>query len=399
VKRTIHILLLLGASVALLALESPPNGAGNPRLADLLRESLDSVPKGYILVDVYTDWCPPCAGFHRDWAQRGSEIDPELVLLKVNAETERGSQWSRAEGVYSFPTFVLYNRAHDEVDRWAGYTGWEQWIARVTSSRSLPSVDARVTAYEANPSPSVALELASVFAARALSDSALSYVAQARALSGSDTEASLRREYTILASAWARDKSYGEQLKQVARQMLVAPWVDRNLAYDLARVTKQVALSESASSTYVPFLKLASTFRREGDAATHPAWIEIDSLLYVAQDVEAAIVAHQRTLPANWQDSLPGAMANAEWCYQNRIELESARTFLEDSVLDNDPSAYPPMLRAAAFSTLGDICAELGDVHAALSAADSAVSAEPGIAEIREQRRRYKLILDSNGRR
>ncbi len=83
-----------------------------------------------VMMDFYTDWCPPCKRLTKT-----TFVDPKMinyfkkenyVLIKVNPEKDRAAE-SKFK-VYSYPTLLIFNGQGSEIDRILGYQSTEELV-------------------------------------------------------------------------------------------------------------------------------------------------------------------------------------------------------------------------------------------------------------------------------
>ena len=83
---------------------------------------------GIVVVDFYTDWCPPCKAMAPVLDAIGAERKGSVKIVKVNAE--ENMELATEHEVQGVPTFVLY-RDGKPVSRTSGFqpkARFEQWI-------------------------------------------------------------------------------------------------------------------------------------------------------------------------------------------------------------------------------------------------------------------------------
>ncbi|RUM95983.1 thiol reductase thioredoxin [Pseudaminobacter arsenicus] len=59
-----------------------------------------------VLVDVWTPWCGPCQIMTPAYEAAARELEPDVVLLKLNSDVEQSA--STELGIRSIPTMVLF---------------------------------------------------------------------------------------------------------------------------------------------------------------------------------------------------------------------------------------------------------------------------------------------------
>lgn len=83
---------------------------------------------GDVLLDFYTEWCPPCKMMAPVLEAVCSDRAGALKVLKINAE--ESPELATRLNVLSVPTFILY-RNGEQVARMSGYyakPAFDQWI-------------------------------------------------------------------------------------------------------------------------------------------------------------------------------------------------------------------------------------------------------------------------------
>ena len=70
-----------------------------------------------LLVDFWAPWCAPCRGMAPAYERAAGQLEPEVVLAKVNTEENQGL--ARRYGIRSIPTLALF-RGQKEIARVSG---------------------------------------------------------------------------------------------------------------------------------------------------------------------------------------------------------------------------------------------------------------------------------------
>jgi len=90
-----------------------------------------------ILMDFYTDWCPPCKKLSEVTFKDKKVLDyfnkNRFILIRVNPEKDREAEAHFK--VYSYPTLILFNEKGDEIARILGYLAPDRFIKDVSDLR------------------------------------------------------------------------------------------------------------------------------------------------------------------------------------------------------------------------------------------------------------------------
>ena len=87
-----------------------------------------------IFLDCYTQWCGPCKKMSRDvfpLEQVGAYMNPKFINLKIDMESEYGAPLAKKLQIQAYPTFVIFNADAQEIGRFLGGSGAEEFIAKV----------------------------------------------------------------------------------------------------------------------------------------------------------------------------------------------------------------------------------------------------------------------------
>ncbi|MCH5174315.1 MAG: thioredoxin family protein [Prevotellaceae bacterium] len=87
-----------------------------------------------IFLDCFTQWCGPCKKMARDvfpQEQVGAYMNPKFVNLQIDMESEYGAPLAKKLQIQAYPTFVIFNADAQEIGRFLGGSGAEEFIAKV----------------------------------------------------------------------------------------------------------------------------------------------------------------------------------------------------------------------------------------------------------------------------
>ncbi len=127
IKLSIIALLLLAAVPFALCGDGPWRGDWQKALPEAAKN------KQPVLIDFYTDWCPPCKKLAAE-----TFVDPVMldyfkkenyVLLKVNPEKDRVAEAKFK--VYGYPTLVVFKPDGSELDRMLGFLSTKDLILKL----------------------------------------------------------------------------------------------------------------------------------------------------------------------------------------------------------------------------------------------------------------------------
>ena len=102
-----------------------------------------------IFLDCYTQWCGPCKKMARDifpLEQVGAYMNPKFVSLKIDMESAYGAPLAKKLQISAYPTFIIFNADAQEIGRFLGGSGAEEFMAKVeekSRDNSSASLQAR----------------------------------------------------------------------------------------------------------------------------------------------------------------------------------------------------------------------------------------------------------------
>jgi len=71
------------------------------------------------IFDVWAEWCPPCKKFGPVFDRVSKEF-PDVEFVKVNADSEEGSDFLNLYGIRGIPTILLFDSQENIVFQHAG---------------------------------------------------------------------------------------------------------------------------------------------------------------------------------------------------------------------------------------------------------------------------------------
>lgn len=71
------------------------------------------------IFDVWAEWCPPCKKFGPIFEKVAKEF-PDIEFVKVDADTENGSEFLNLYGIRGIPTILLLDNENSVLFQHAG---------------------------------------------------------------------------------------------------------------------------------------------------------------------------------------------------------------------------------------------------------------------------------------
>jgi thioredoxin-like negative regulator of GroEL len=352
-----------------------------------------------MLVDFYATWCEPCKVFDADLESTASlaQALQGVAFTRLDAEREdSGLELAEKYDVHVFPSFILLDAEGEEIDRWAGYSTAEDFIATLKDAyEDLDTVTRKKDRFESEPTAGLALRLARVSESRGEYGKVVSLLEHAAAL---DPQTAAEHDIRILQ---AMGKSFGEPydaeaLRAAAEKTLARPGLKPVDAMQVAWTMHKVAKSSDLPQLRVPFLMEALELVEPmniDDEATRMYYDELSIVraLLIDRDEERAVALKRDSMEEGWRDEANGANEFAWWCFENRVNLEEAYDVaVRGAELADDDAA-----RAMILDTVAEICNARGDCEGAIEWIDKAIAADPESQYYKEQRTRFEELLAS----
>ena len=352
-----------------------------------------------ILVDFYATWCKPCKSFDADLESTpllGQDLEG-VAFTRLDAELEdSGLELAETYDVHAYPSFILLDAAGEEIDRWAGYSTAEDFIATLEdASADLDTVAGKTVRFESEPTVDLALRLARVSEARREYSKVVSFLEQAAEL---DPETAADHDVRILqAMGYSFGEPYDEdQLRAAAEKTLARSGLTPVDAMQVAWTMHKVAKSSDHPQLRVPFLVDALDLVNSMDMDDEEAQMYYDELsivraLLIDHDEERAVALKRESMDKGWRDDANGSNAFAWWCFENRVNLEEAY----DVAIRGAELAEDDAARAMILDTVAELCNARGNCEGAIEWIDQAIAADPESEYYKEQRSRFEELLAS----
>ncbi len=110
-----------------------------------------------IFLDCFTQWCGPCKKMAREvfpQAAVGAYMNPKFINLKIDMESAYGAPLAKKLQISAYPTFVIFNADAQEIGRFLGGSGAEEFMAKVedkSRDNSSASLQARWESGDRDP--------------------------------------------------------------------------------------------------------------------------------------------------------------------------------------------------------------------------------------------------------
>jgi hypothetical protein len=114
--------------------------------------------------------------------------------------------------------------------------------------------------------------------------------------------------------------------------------------------------------------------------------IELQTAMYVDEDMDAAVALKRGTMPEGWMENPDQLNSFAWWCFENKVNLEEAQTL----ALKGIELAEPGKSRAQILDTAAEICNELGNCDEAVRLIKLAMVEDPASDYYAEQLTRFE---------
>lgn len=75
------------------------------------------IKEGYVLVDFWATWCPPCRALAPIFAELSQEFSGEVKFVKL--DVDRAGKTATQYGIRSIPTLILFKDGK-QVQKWIG---------------------------------------------------------------------------------------------------------------------------------------------------------------------------------------------------------------------------------------------------------------------------------------
>jgi tetratricopeptide (TPR) repeat protein len=314
-----------------------------------------------------------------------------FAFHSVDAEKGEGIEMAKTHGVTGYPTFIVFNGSGEVVSRWTGYSKGD-FLPRAHATAADPAtIEEREARYESDPTAVDAATLSAYWESKGEIHRAVDLLGRAQELN-EDPETDYR--LTILQSivVGLGDGFTIDDVVPAADAVFASEFYGDADLLGAAELMEHAAARAETPETATPYIKTAvarSASSTDETAVAVRTRLLPAYALRVENDPAAAVVHKKTAMGEGWMDDSRRLNAFAWWCFENRINLEEARTLAERGVEQADPGSEKAMV----LDTLAEICNELGDCGDSVELMRRAVAESPETAYYKTQLDRFEKLL------
>lgn len=382
---------------ALILLVAAPAFAGEHQMshADALAAAKE---RGTVVViDFFADWCGPCKAFDRDFADAESGISEALgavVFTSIDAEKGEGIELAKKYGVTGFPTYAMMNTEGELIESWVGYGGPEHFVGAFDTALADPiTFGEKKERFAAEPTAEAAKSLGRIASASGEHAESMEFLAKAEQL---DPEIDVTGELMDAAFGRARqDPGYSKaDYIALAQERVLEGDAPADATLMTTYYVGHFTADEEDHATLKPFLVKSREVIASSDEELSKDLvdaIEMQAIMYVDEDMDAAVVMKRSTMPEGWMEDADQLNSFAWWCFENNVNLKEA----QELALKGVELADPGKARAQILDTAAEICNALGNCGQAIELIQVAIAEDADNEYYTEQLARFKQIQSS----
>jgi len=285
-----------------------------------------------ILIEFVRADCEYC-----EQAARDAESDPavrqaldEVAHVVLDARAGQGAELATEyhAGPY-FPLFVLTDSTGAVINRWTGWVGARQFLAKFRAAMNdLTTIDQHAAAFERSPTVAEGTLLAEYYKEAGQFQSSAYYYRRVAAADSSDRDYSYEIFNAEASACWIDQMAFDEVLP-AADAVLTAGDPERvaRTARLLARLARRKGTTDRIGE-YLEAGRQASQGSRDEQMRRWHEDLRSDCALYIDHDTAAAIAIEEESLGAGWEKELDQYYPFAEWCLERGINLEQAQSLM-----------------------------------------------------------------------
>jgi len=353
----------------------------------------------YIFMKVGVDWSKESVTFDKALEENPDIRDvlkENLILCKIDADTDWGKQLAKFYRVKNFPTFILLDSNREQIDRWHGFGCQECFVKRLKKTMEEPlTLAQRMKKFSVSPTAADAFKIGEFRHNEGLFAEAVAYYSRARDL---DPQAEINYDAYIFGAM-----AYGnyfqiftaDQVKEQADRIISSGKADvgvmMKISYSMAKIAKRM----KDDSYFLPYLKNAIE-ETDGvdDIKVQKMRNELmpEYLVKIARDAEKAVALKRTIQPENWQENADLLNNFAWWCFENQVNLREAEKLSRKAI----EIAKPGKQKGNILDTLAEIRNARGDLDDAVKYLKLALKEVPDSDYFKKQLQRFQKLSMGN---
>ncbi len=314
-----------------------------------------------------------------------------VVFFNNNCEVGEGVDVAKKYNVRGYPTFLIVNGEGEVSSGWIGYPGPTKWAANVDAGNlDRRTLAQKKTAFENQATKELACSLANAASVEYNFADAVKYFRSARELNPAGA-----REYTseILTNMYygARGGAFTlNQVKEEADFVMDSKLSTPDDKLEVALMVRGMAAQMGQLDSAIPYItKALKATEGIDELAEGRLELEIDQALLVDNDTQKALKLKRKSMPEGWKDN-PDALNNfAWWCFENRVNLEEAKSL----ALRGVELAPEIGQKANILDTAAEICNAMENCQEAVELMQQAVQYSPDRDYYQTQLAKFESIL------
>ncbi len=315
----------------------------------------------------------------------------DVVFWNNNCEVGEGIEVAKKYNVRGYPTFIMVNGDGKVSSSWIGYPGPTKWASFVKAgNQDRRTLAQKKVAFEEKATKELACSLANAASVEYNFAEAVKYFRSARQLNPDGA-----REYTseILTNMYYGSRGGAftlDQVKEEADYVMNSKQATAEDKVEVALMLRGMAAQMGDLEAAIPYISEAlKASEGQDELADSRIDLEIDYALLVDKDTKKALKLKRKSMDEGWQDD-PGALNNfAWWCFENKINLEEAKTL----ALRGVELAPDVAQKANILDTAAEICNAMDNCQEAVELMRQAVDYSPDRKYFQTQLAKFEDIL------
>jgi len=314
-----------------------------------------------------------------------------VVFWHNNCEVGEGVDIAKKYNVRGYPTFLMVDGEGEVSSGWIGYPGPTKWAAYVTAgNEDRRTLAQKKVAFEKNATKELACSLANASSVEYNFVDAVKYFRSARELNPAGA-----KEYTseILTNMYYGSRGGAftlDQIKEEADFVVAAKESSAEDIVNVAMMLRGMASQMGNIEAAIPYITVAfKASKGDEELAEQRLELEIDYAVLVDKDTKKALKLKKKSMAEGWKDDANALNNFAWWCFENRVNLEEAKTL----ALRGVELAPEVGQKANILDTAAEICNAMEDCQEAVELMRQAVEYSPDRDYYQTQLAKFENIL------